>query len=232
MCARFVRRVDVWVYAKLFDFLIDAASPPAFNIACTDLVDVVVRMQDRVRRHVPMPWGFLPAWAKDTKTRYVNARSETVHQSRMFGKAFEQRRCLILGDGIIEWETVQRKKLPYLFTLKNDGPFAFAGIWNRTRIGDQSIESCAIITTTANELFARIDHDRMPVLLRPESVGVWLDPGIEQPTALLELLVPFSADEMDVRRVSTKVNDVRYKAADCLEAEELAGSEDLFSSLF
>jgi putative SOS response-associated peptidase YedK len=230
MCARFVRRVDVWVYAKLFDFLIDSATPPAYNIACTNPVDVV-RMQDGVRRHVPMPWGFLPAWAKDTKTRYVNARGETIHQLRMFGKSFEQRRCLILGDGIIEWKAVNRKKIPYLFTLKNDRPFVFAGVWNRTKIGDQSIESCAIITTTANELFARIDHDRMPVLLRPESVGAWLDPGIEQPKALLEMLVPFNADEMGMRRVSTKVNDVRYKTADCLEAEMPAGSSDLFSTL-
>lgn len=44
----------------------------------------------------------------------------------------------------------------------------------------QVIESCSILTTTANKLMAPI-HDRMPVILPGrEDVGVWLDVGSSQ----------------------------------------------------
>jgi len=36
--------------------------------------------------------------------------------------------------------------------MKDESPFAFAGIWDEWRETEISITSCAIITTTANEL--------------------------------------------------------------------------------
>lgn len=228
MCARFVRRVDIHVCAKVFDFVVETPTPPGYNIAATDLVDAVL-FDVGGRKHVPMPWGFLPAWAKDTKTRYVNARAETVGESKMFRSSFEKRRCLVLADGIIEWRTVEKRKLPYLFTLKDDGPFAFAGIWNRTRIGETSLESCAILTTGPNELFARV-HDRMPVVLRPEAVAPWLDPGADL-AALKQWLGPYPAEQMSVRPISTKINNSRHKTPDCLESASPAAMDDLFASI-
>ncbi|MBI2808908.1 MAG: SOS response-associated peptidase [Planctomycetes bacterium] len=226
MCGRYVRRLDLAIYAEQFGFLIETPTPPAYNIACTNLADVV-RVREGVRRHAPVPWGFLPVWAKDAKSRTINARSETVHELRMFRNAFEKRRCLILADGIIEWQTIGKRKLPYLFTLKGDQPFAFAGIWNRTRVGAESVESCAILTTAANELFARI-HDRMPVILQKDAIASWLDTDKEDASVLREFLVPYPAEEMASIAISPKVNSARYKEADCLEPTA-AASEDLFA---
>jgi putative SOS response-associated peptidase YedK len=92
---------------------------------------------------------------------------------------------------------------PYFFQMKDESPFAFAGIWDEWRGQENSIASCAIITTTANELLASI-HDRMPVILRPESYDTWLnDNGF---TKLRSVLAPFPAPEMTSYAVSYDVN--------------------------
>jgi len=51
------------------------------------------------------------------------------------------------------------------FGMKDDGLFAFAGIWDRWKSATgQLLESCSILTTTPNELLVDV-HDRMPVIL-------------------------------------------------------------------
>jgi putative SOS response-associated peptidase YedK len=229
MCGRYVRRGELALFAERFDFLFTTATLPSFNVAPTNIADIV-RVEEGQRRHVPMTWGFLPVWAKDTKTRTINARSETVCESKMFKSSMQKRRCLILADGIIEWQTDGKRKLPHLFTLKGDQPFAFAGLWNRTKIGEEVHESCAILTTEANPLFARI-HDRMPVVLQDSAITPWLDPEIDDPQMLKEVLVPYPADQMTSTSISPKVNDARYKGADCLEPTVAAVSGDLFADI-
>ena len=229
MCGRYVRRGELALFAERFDFLFTHPTPISCNIAPTNLADVV-RMHDGARRHSQITWGFLPVWAKDTKTRTINAKSETAHESKMFKPSFQKRRCLILADGVIEWQTDGKKKIPHLFTLKDNQPFAFAGIWNRVKINDEPHESCAILTTAANSLFGRF-HDRMPVILQANAISPWLDPEIEEPEALKEVLVPYPAEEMTSMTISPKVNDARYKMADCLEPTVAAVSGDLFEEL-
>jgi len=169
-------------------------------------------------------------WAKDTKTRTINARSEKVHESKMFKSSLQKRRCLILADGVIEWQTEGKRKLPHLFTLKGNEPFAFAGLWNRTKIDGETHESCAILTTSANTLFGRY-HDRMPVILQAGAIAPWLDPEIGDLEPLGEFLVPYPAEEMTSVAISPKVNDARYKFPDCLEPTPVIASGDLFADL-
>jgi putative SOS response-associated peptidase YedK len=85
--------------------------------------------------------------------------------------------------------------------------FAFAGIWDRWKHNDRTIISCAILTTTANELLSTIHH-RMPVILNPESYALWLDEN-SRSTDLKEILVPFPAKQMKSHPVSYYVNDVK-----------------------
>ena len=83
-------------------------------------------------------------------------------------------------------------------------PFAFAGLWDHWQQNGVSINSCAIVTTAANELLAPI-HDRMPVILTPEAQDEWLR-GHDDPTVLKELLSPYPAAEMKSHPVSRRVN--------------------------
>jgi putative SOS response-associated peptidase YedK len=91
--------------------------------------------------------------------------------------------------------------------MKDGTPFAFAGVWDSWRSDGNTIISCAIITTAANELLSKI-HNRMPVILPPESHALWLNEESRSPD-LKELLMPFAASEMTSHAVSRDVNDTK-----------------------
>ena len=86
--------------------------------------------------------------------------------------------------------------------MADDVPFAFAGLWARWGPRDDKLETCAIVTTAANELCQPI-HDRMPVILAPENYGRWLDVGKDDPA---DLLRPYASNQMRAYPVSTRVN--------------------------
>ena len=148
-------------------------------------------------------WGLIPSWSAEAKA-FINARSETLEDKPSFSDSFRLRRCLIPADGFFEWERVGRSKRPFYFQLNDESQFAFGGIWDQLRSDAQSIKSCAIITTAANELVGAL-HDRMPAILEPESYEVWLDPRTD-PVALKKLLAPFPASKMKTHPVASAVN--------------------------
>jgi putative SOS response-associated peptidase YedK len=122
-----------------------------------------------------------------------------------------------LGQPLYEWLRVGNKKRPQHFTLKSGRPFGFAGLWDVWRAqGEKPLLTCCLITTDANELVKPV-HDRMPVIVRPESYGEWLDPGTPE-DRLKALLVPCPADEMVVREASAVVNSAKYDGPECLGA--------------
>jgi putative SOS response-associated peptidase YedK len=106
-----------------------------------------------------------------------------------------------------------------LFRRRDGRPFAFAGLWERWQPKDAddaaAVESCAVITTEANEVVQPV-HNRMPVILRREDFGAWLDPATPA-EKLLGLLGPYPAEEMVAVPVSTAVNNARNEGPACLE---------------
>ena len=76
----------------------------------------------------------------------------------------------------------------------------------------QSIFTCTVITTTANELMKDI-HDRMPVILKPEDENIWLNPTIYDPNELNHLLKPLSEEVMEAYEVSSLVNSPKNNSA-------------------
>jgi len=205
MCGRFtLKRSDRIKVGGLNHFDLDDFIP-RYNIAPSqDILTVVEGASAREARL--LQWGLIPSWSKEAKG-IINARVETIEDKPSFKESFERRRCLILADGFYEWERNGKTSQPYYFQMKDGAPFAFAGIWDRWRSGDRSITSCAIITTTANELLAEI-HTRMPVILRPESYDLWLNEN-SRAADLKDLLVPFPATEMTSHPVGYDVNDVK-----------------------
>lgn len=106
-------------------------------------------------------------------------------------------------------------KQPYLITLKDNAPFAFAGLWEANRRCGEPIESCTIITTHANELMAPI-HDRMPVIIPPDKYDLWLDTAVQEVERLTPLLVPYDPAAMKATPVSTAVNNPKHDSSECL----------------
>jgi hypothetical protein len=74
--------------------------------------------------------------------------------------------------------------------------YGLAGLWERWRAADgESLETCKILTTEANHLLRPV-HERMPVILPPESYTVWLNEDVRPQESRKELLHPFPASEM------------------------------------
>jgi putative SOS response-associated peptidase YedK len=219
MCGRYTLRKPVGEIAEAFDLEEVFEYPPRFNIAPTQDVPVVRIGSEGAGRGLGLlHWGLIPAWADDPAigNRMINARAETVATKPAFRHAFKAKRCLVVVDAFYEWRKLDGRKQPHLIHLKDDRPFAFAGLWESWNKGGEPIESCTIITTEANELMAPI-HDRMPVIVPRSAYDLWLDPAVKDPKRLQPLLVPFPADEMDAYPVSTLVNSPKNDVAQCIE---------------
>lgn len=121
---------------------------------------------------------------------------------------------LVLADGYYEWERSGKVKLPWLYEVDGGRPFAFAGLWEswQPEGADAALESCTTIITDANEVASQV-HDRMPVILVADDYDGWLA-GEQIP------LIPFPADRMSVRPVSTFCEQCTERGAGmCREAE-------------
>ena len=102
---------------------------------------------------------------------------------------------------------------PWLVRLKEGRTFAFAGLWDRWKGAEAApIESCALITTSANAVVAPI-HGRMPVLLDRSAYEAWLDPQATE-ADLEGLLRPFPPEAMEAFPVSDRVNSTAPDDAD------------------
>ena len=188
MCGRFTQHytwAEVHAFLNVFG---DLGTPrnlqPRYNIAPTTFIDVVTtRVRDREivgREVVPMRWGLIPTWWKKSRKDVpatFNARAETVAEKPMFRGAFKYRRCIIPASGFYEWTGGRDARQPHLFTAADGAPvLAFAGLWDRWIDPDNFDEviSATIIVSGASAWMAPY-HDRMPVLLEPQSFDAWLD---------------------------------------------------------
>jgi putative SOS response-associated peptidase YedK len=130
--------------------------------------------------------------------------------------AFRHRRCLVLADGSYEWAKANGAKQPHYFQLKDGGPFAFAGFWERWSKREESIESCTLLTTEANDVVGLV-HERMPVILELKDYSRWLDPQRRRPENVHAFLRPFPAERMIGYPVGRFVNDPRNDDPRCVE---------------
>jgi putative SOS response-associated peptidase YedK len=191
---------------------------PRYNIAPTQPI-AVVRQGPKGRELLPMRWGLIPWWAKDTKTLplMINARAETVAEKPAYRDAFKYRRCLVPASGFYEWQKRERgSKQPYAAQPADGAPIAFAGLWETWHGPDGSeIDSAAIVVTDANQLLTPI-HDRMPVVLEPNDYATWLSQNTP-PEEAAALLRPAREDLFTLTPVSTRVNSADNDDAQLLQ---------------
>jgi putative SOS response-associated peptidase YedK len=220
MCGRFVLMTLGRDLAQRFELAQEPPLEARYNIAPTQAVAVIRpgESADSPRRLDVMRWGLVPFWSKDPLggAPLINARAETAATKPAFRAAYRHRRCLIPADGFYEWKRESGKKQPYYLSMGDAKVFAFAGLWEHWENPEGSIiESCAILTTSANELVQSI-HDRMPVILEPRNYQVWLDPKAKVGDNLQDLLKPYPGQDLAMRPIHPKMNKASYDAADCL----------------
>jgi putative SOS response-associated peptidase YedK len=115
-------------------------------------------------------------------------------------------RALVVVSGFYEWHG---REHPFEAHRPGGGLFALAAVWD----GD----SCAILTQPSRAGLTAV-HDRMPLVVPPERFGEWLSAG---PTPEIVAGIRASqglADRLEIRPVSTWVNNPRHDDARCLEA--------------
>ena len=199
----------------------DADYRPRWNIAPTD-PHWIVRTRYEARAVLPAKWGLINVWAKDAKraARQINARAETLAKSGAFRDAFAQRRCIVPADGFYEWEGAGPARRPIWFHREDGGLIYFAGLYESWQPQpEQWQRTFTIVTTEPNALMAPI-HDRMPVILPPDAVDLWLDPREEDLEKLQKLLCPAAEDALVARRVSQRANSVKNDDPACIEPSE------------
>lgn len=215
MCGRYSLSQSAEVIASAFELEAVPDWTPRYNIAPTQSVATIVSSPHREFRR--LRWGLIPSWAKDIEigSKLINARAETIAEKPSFRSAFKQRRCLVLADGFYEWLRQHGKKQPFYFQQLHAEPFAFAGLWEHWQRDGQTIDSCTIITTQANELLEPV-HNRMPVMLDPADYDRWLDPTTTA-DSLQSLLRPYTAEAMSGYPVSSLVNRATNDHPDCIK---------------
>lgn len=206
--------LNVPARGAIFDLL------PRYNITPSQEV-AAVRIEGGERRLVLLRWGLVPFWANDPATGYktINARAEKVHQSPAFRAAFRSRRCIVPASGFFEWDKAGGTRQPFNITRADGQLMALAGLWEHweDEEGKTVIESCAVLTTEANEEVARL-HNRMPVILEPGDFDLWLDPDEHRPERLRPLLYPAPAGTLTMYPVSSYVNKATNEGKRCVEA--------------
>ncbi|PCI34146.1 MAG: hypothetical protein COB53_11880 [Elusimicrobia bacterium] len=188
MCGRYTQTSDVKTLQKRFSLKAAPASlEPRINLTPGQMAPIIALKNGN--RMGLFKWGLSPKWAKDSSAGFkmINARAETVAEKPAYKKPFQSQRCLVPADGFYEWKKDPvRGKVPFRFTLREERPFAFAGLWDNSTF--------TIITTKPNDLVKTI-HDRMPVILPEEFEEAWLNPKTS-PDRLHAMLAPFDAAAM------------------------------------
>jgi len=211
MCGRYASTRSAADLAALFEAVdeTDDGLVADYNIAPTDPAPIIrtsTRTADRVL--TVARWGLVPAWSKDASgaARMINARAETVAESRAFGKSFAERRCLVPADGWYEWRRLGGKaKQPYFMTRPES--LALGGIWSTwTTAEGVRLFTFSILTIAAEGELALV-HDRMPLVLEPSQWGAWLTSS--NPTGLLRAPSSRYCAGIELRPVSADVGDVR-----------------------
>lgn len=216
MCGRFALRTPAKSMAKAFQVREVPEVVARYNIAPAQSILSVHGGTDG-REMKLLRWGLIPFWARDEAigSRLINARSETAFEKPTFREAIKHRRCIIPADGFYEWQSMGGRKQPYFFQMRDGQPFGFAGLWDRWQGRGQVIETCAILTTNANEALSPV-HERMPVILHPDDYELWLDQGPGH-DIINGLMRPYLASEMISYPVSTRVNNPHFEGTELIK---------------
>lgn len=225
MCGRYFLHSTADKLTELFGEMPMPMLASRYNIAPTQPVPIVRQDGDGRREMVLVRWGLVPGWSKGPDNRYsmINARVETVATKPAYRSAFRYRRCLVPADGFYEWKPGERGKQPFVLRAADRVPMALAGLWEHWQDDHgNELESCVILVRAADAAVGRI-HDRMPVIVAPESFDLWLDTRSQKPGPIEALLAAQQPPELEIYPVSRSVNSPRNDTAELIEP---IGEED------
>jgi putative SOS response-associated peptidase YedK len=246
MCGRFTLHHTTKEIAERFDVQkILFGIESRYNIAPSQAVAAITQ-HDGERVLNGFRWGLVPFWADDPAigNRMINARAETLREKPSFKRILQRKRCLVPADGFYEWskndsanprDKSLQTKTPLHIKMKSGELFAFAGLWDEWRPKDnkdaEPLRTCTLITSTPNELISQVHH-RMAVILQPEFEEAWLDPDLDDPDELMQMLKPYQSSALEMYPVSKRVNTPAFDDESCIApAQESENQSQLAENL-
>lgn len=199
MCAGYGLDLDFEAYREVYglDFIKDL--PVKTIIRPTDTASIIV-LGDQEKLELRLAkWGFAQPPHCQSKLTLWNARDDRLLSAPTWRESFRSRRCIVPATAFFEHSGSKGQKTRHSFTPSHARAFSFAGLWQDDRF--------TIITTTPNATVAEY-HDRMPVILKPQDVEVWLEPGAEV-GELLWLCKPYLANRMRISKDFKPVANIR-----------------------
>lgn len=182
------------------------------NVAPAQKVPVIARQEGITVAEMAFGLDLPPGRDGKRPPRLLNARAETLLDRPTFCEATKHRRCLVPATGFYEWERAGDARLPHHFSLPKHPAFFLAGLWEPAT--DDKPAAFTVVTTAANAMLKPI-HDRMPVILGPNSGRNWLGSEPLESSLLTRLCRPLPAEMMSSHRVDPRVNNSRYESPDC-----------------
>ena len=219
MCGRYTFITPAPAVEERFEATFQEPAPANFNAAPSQRLPIITNAAPAQVQL--LSWGLVPSWSRDPAKgpKPINARAETLAEKPSFRQLLARRRCLVLADSFYEWQALPTGKVPHRILLRDERPFAFAGLWDEwlDRATGELRPTFTIITTEPNSLMANL-HNRMPVILPDRAAEqAWLDDGLGQ-AAHQQLLMPYDAAQMREYEVSKRVNSPANNDAEVLEA--------------
>ena len=238
MCGRYAQTADMRELMEQFE--VTGTSPQSslplnWNIAPTNPIYIIRGTSPDL---ATVSWGLIAPWlknvqeAKNSQSRAINARSESIFEKPTFRDAFRTTRCLIPATGYYEWATAlgkYRPKQPFYICAKDDKQLSIAGIWSSwIAPSGQVMETASIITQEAQGELEAI-HSRMPVFMPADRWKQWLDPKENNVENLKSLMVVEHPDSLvTARPVSSAVNSVARNGKELTQETPLEEPETLF----
>lgn len=149
---------------------------PRWNVAPTSQLDAVTS-DSSVRR---MRWGIESSWTQRSGSAarpLINARSESVFEKPSFREHARTRRCVVPINGFYEWRRSAKQREAFYISAAAQPGLLVAAIWADAPLGEgageSALPSVCLLTRAATAAFADI-HDRMPVMLTPQTASLWM----------------------------------------------------------
>jgi putative SOS response-associated peptidase YedK len=150
--------------------------PDRWNISRGQAAGVMVGGEDGLGLQV-MAWGLVPSWEPLPETRYSTqtARLDRAPRSRLYRRAWQQRRCAVPMNGYFKWSREQRPHRPWFIQARDGVPLFAAALWERWHDDELGLEhhSFAILTQPNPTIPAPLTADG-PLFLAPRRVFDWI----------------------------------------------------------
>jgi putative SOS response-associated peptidase YedK len=188
-----------------------------------------------------MRWGLVPSYTKAPSAsealkvgwKMINARADNL--TRVHKSLLDRRRCVVVVDGFYEWlapmqpsplpskesgsskqQRLSSHKRPFFIRTQDGSPLLLGGLYDSWHDSQAQLKTHTIITTESNNQLSWL-HDRMPLILTPAQVPLWLDTARFRfdSDEVQGLITPFTG-ELDFYEVGDVVNKVQNNRADCL----------------